>query len=74
MAYLLELCGLKLVLTALCSGSGLVGGTFAPSLFLGATAGAAYQQVVLGLVANAARRARDGAALTLTSTLTSTLP
>ena len=42
------------MLTALCSGSGLVGGTFAPSLFLGATAGAAYQQVVLGLVANAA--------------------
>jgi len=48
------LCGLKLLLTALCSSSGLVGGTFAPSLFLGATAGAAYQQVVEPSVALAA--------------------
>lgn len=34
----------------MCVGSGLVGGTFAPSLFLGATAGAAYQQAISGLV------------------------
>jgi len=32
----------KLFLTALCLGSGLVGGVFAPALFLGATLGAAY--------------------------------
>ena len=52
---LLELCGLKLILTALCGASGLVGGTFAPALFLGATAGAAYQQVVAALVGAAAQ-------------------
>ena len=33
-------------MTAMCLGSGLVGGLFAPSLFLGATAGAAYQKLV----------------------------
>jgi H+/Cl- antiporter ClcA len=39
---------LKAVMTALCLGSGLVGGLFAPSLFLGATAGASYQKVISG--------------------------
>ncbi|CAN0428278.1 unnamed protein product, partial [Hapterophycus canaliculatus] len=34
------------LLTAGALGSGLVGGTFAPSLFLGATAGAAYQRIL----------------------------
>lgn len=33
-------------MTAGALGSGLVGGTFAPSLFLGATAGAAYQEIL----------------------------
>ena len=49
-----ELCALKLLLTGLCSSSGLVGGTFAPSLFLGATAGAAYHDVVAAMVASTA--------------------
>jgi H+/Cl- antiporter ClcA len=34
----------KLVATCLCAGSGLVGGIFAPSLFLGAALGAAFSQ------------------------------
>lgn len=37
-------------MTSLCFGSGLVGGLFAPSLFLGATAGAAYQKVISSLL------------------------
>ncbi|CAM9972300.1 unnamed protein product, partial [Sphacelaria rigidula] len=40
------LCISKSLLTAGALGSGLVGGTFAPSLFLGATAGAAYQRIL----------------------------
>jgi len=51
---LTQLCAAKLVLTALCATSGLVGGTFAPSLFLGATAGAAYQHVMASGVQQAA--------------------
>lgn len=43
---LLALLGAKLAATSLCLGSGLVGGTFAPSLFLGAVLGAAYQSVI----------------------------
>jgi H+/Cl- antiporter ClcA len=52
--YLALLCVVKLYLTAFCAASGLVGGTFAPSLFLGATAGAAYHSVVAVGVASAA--------------------
>ncbi|KAG5186717.1 chloride channel, partial [Tribonema minus] len=48
---LLQLCILKAATTAACFGSGLVGGTFAPSLFLGATAGAFYQRGVVMLLA-----------------------
>jgi len=43
---LLGLLALKAVMTAVCLASGLVGGLFAPSLFLGATAGAAYQKLL----------------------------
>ncbi|TFJ83624.1 hypothetical protein NSK_004728 [Nannochloropsis salina CCMP1776] len=43
---LLGLLALKAGMTALCLASGLVGGLFAPSLFLGATAGAAYQKLL----------------------------
>jgi H+/Cl- antiporter ClcA len=42
---LLTLTSLKLSLTASSLGSGLIGGIFAPSLFLGATLGAAWEQV-----------------------------
>lgn len=64
----------KLSATAICAGSGLVGGTFAPSLFLGAVLGATYQSVTsdvlgqLGLtVSDAPAYALIGAAATLAS-------
>jgi len=38
-----QLLAVKLALTAFCAGCGLVGGTFAPSLFLGAVLGVVYQ-------------------------------
>ena len=40
----------KLLTTSLCVASGLVGGTFAPSLLLGATLGVVYQQLALWAV------------------------
>jgi CIC family chloride channel protein len=43
---LVILCGLKLLATALTLGSGASGGIFSPTLFLGATAGAAYGMVL----------------------------
>jgi H+/Cl- antiporter ClcA len=43
---LLGLLALKIATTALCVGSGLVGGTFAPSLFLGGMVGGAFHGVV----------------------------
>uniref|UniRef100_B8HWS8 Chloride channel core n=1 Tax=Cyanothece sp. (strain PCC 7425 / ATCC 29141) TaxID=395961 RepID=B8HWS8_CYAP4 len=43
---LLLLLLVKLMMTAISLGSGLVGGIFAPSMFLGATLGAAYGQVM----------------------------
>eukprot|EP00968_Pinguiococcus_pyrenoidosus_P021159 scaffold2679_cov251-Pinguiococcus_pyrenoidosus.AAC.31 len=43
--FLLWILSLKAVMTAGSLASGLVGGTFAPALFLGATLGAAYQQI-----------------------------
>jgi H+/Cl- antiporter ClcA len=42
----LSLLLVKMVMTALSAGSGLVGGTFAPSLFLGAMTGAAFHNIV----------------------------
>lgn len=48
---LFQLCFIKAAITAVCFGSGLVGGTFAPSLFLGATAGACYQRLLVQAVA-----------------------
>ena len=39
---LLQLVGVKIVATSLCRGSGLVGGFYAPSLFIGAALGSAY--------------------------------
>ncbi|CAM9567143.1 unnamed protein product, partial [Chrysoparadoxa australica] len=43
---LITLCLVKAVVTAICSGAGLVGGAFAPALFLGATAGSAYHTLL----------------------------
>lgn len=43
---LLALLGLKLVMTAISLGSGLVGGTFAPSMYLGASLGSAYGKIL----------------------------
>ena len=48
--FLLMLCGLKLVATCLTLGSGASGGVFSPALFMGATLGAAYGQIVTTLV------------------------
>ncbi len=43
---LIALLGAKLLLTAISLGSGLVGGIFAPAMFLGAALGAAYGEVL----------------------------
>jgi len=43
--FIVSLLVVKTIATALAAGSGLVGGTFAPSLFLGAMTGAAFHQV-----------------------------
>ena len=68
---LLTLLALKVSLTASCVGSGLMGGVFAPSLFFGATLGAAYEDLLrlgLGLdVASASSYAAVGAAAVLAS-------
>jgi len=45
---LLALLAAKIVATAAAAGSGLVGGTFAPSLFLGGVAGGIFHNVVSG--------------------------
>jgi len=46
----LALLAAKLIATSLCVGSGLVGGTFAPSIFLGAVLGVAYQSAAGGVL------------------------
>ena len=46
LALLLQLLGLKLLLTSFALGSGLIGGVFAPSLFFGTVAGSAYHAVI----------------------------
>jgi H+/Cl- antiporter ClcA len=43
---LLTLLGVKLVMTAISLGSGLVGGIFAPAMFLGASLGSAYGKLL----------------------------
>ncbi|KAG0564110.1 hypothetical protein KC19_8G083600 [Ceratodon purpureus] len=43
---LLQLVGVKVIATSLCRGSGLVGGMYAPSLFIGAALGSAYGSIV----------------------------
>lgn len=53
--FLLQLVAVKLLATAVCRGSRLVGGFYAPSLFVGAALGAAY-----GQLANAALMSLPG--------------
>jgi H+/Cl- antiporter ClcA len=50
---LLQLVAAKLVATSLCRGSGLVGGVYAPSLFMGAALGSAYGSLAGAVIANA---------------------
>lgn len=45
LSLILSLMGVKTVMTAVAAGSGLVGGTFAPSLFLGGMLGCAFHEV-----------------------------
>ena len=47
---LVVLLAIKLVLTAISLGSGLVGGIFAPAMFLGASLGAAYGKILAATV------------------------
>lgn len=47
---LLSLLAAKISITAISAGSGLVGGTFAPSLFLGAVTGAAFHNIVSSIL------------------------
>jgi H+/Cl- antiporter ClcA len=47
---LLQLVFAKIIATSLCKGSGLVGGIYAPSLFLGAALGSAYGAIAGGLI------------------------
>ena len=44
----------KLLTTSVCVASGLVGGTFAPSLLLGASLGVVYQQAAARILASLA--------------------
>ena len=53
MPLLVQLLILKLNLTSFSLSSGLIGGVFAPALFFGATAGAAYQNIILLIIKNA---------------------
>lgn len=47
---LVQLVAVKIVTTSLCRASGLVGGYYAPSLFIGAATGMAYGKIVGQLV------------------------
>ncbi|XP_047334001.1 chloride channel protein CLC-e isoform X2 [Impatiens glandulifera] len=49
---LLQLVAVKIVATSLCRASGLVGGFYAPSLFIGAATGMAYGKIVSYAVTN----------------------
>jgi len=52
-ASLLALLAAKIVATSVCLGAGLVGGTFAPSLFMGACTGASYHAAAQWFLAGA---------------------
>lgn len=48
---LLQLVAVKILTTSLCRASGLVGGYYAPSLFIGAATGMAYGKIISFVVA-----------------------
>jgi len=50
---LLQLVGVKVIATSLCRGSGLVGGMYAPSLFIGAALGSAYGSIASAVFSHA---------------------
>lgn len=50
---LLQLVAVKVIATSLCRGSGLVGGMYAPSLFIGAALGSAYGSIARTVFAHA---------------------
>ncbi|KAL3700990.1 hypothetical protein R1sor_019012 [Riccia sorocarpa] len=56
---LLQLVGVKVVVTSICRGSGLVGGVYAPSLFIGAALGSAYGKLAVYALAHADPRLLD---------------
>lgn len=60
--FILSLLVVKMVATALAAGSGLVGGTFAPSLFLGAMTGTAFYQVAAPILLLLLSSSSDGGA------------
>ena len=47
---LLILLVIKLIMTAISLGSGLVGGTFAPAMYLGASLGSAYAKIITAII------------------------
>lgn len=47
---LIQLVGVKIVATSLCRASGLVGGYYAPSLFIGAATGMAYGKIMRSIL------------------------
>ncbi|BBM99348.1 chloride channel protein, CIC family [Marchantia polymorpha subsp. ruderalis] len=50
---LIQLVGVKVLVTSICRGSGLVGGVYAPSLFIGAALGSAYGKLATYTLAHA---------------------
>lgn len=50
LAVIVSLLVVKLVMTAISLGSGLVGGIFAPAMFLGATLGTAYGKILAAII------------------------
>jgi H+/Cl- antiporter ClcA len=68
---LLALLALKTTTTAVAAGSGLVGGTFAPSLFLGSMTGAAYHGIFNSLLT---QRSHGGVTMALATMTMAEVP
>jgi H+/Cl- antiporter ClcA len=69
---ILSLLGLKTLMTAVSAGSGLVGGTFAPSLFLGCMTGAVFRNGAAQLIRTL--NELDGASYPIVSYMSHALP